>query len=466
MDLNIDNYGYNDILSILNIDGNGDGKRDNDSGENSVSLQELQKSVSTKITHIMDAVDFTEIQESREDLIEFFMNCYFKCFTIIKNKSINANLERYTDLLKSAHTYAIEPPARPRQSELLHSNNDINSNNRVDTTFISAIKQGTINPLTVKTYTQIVNINTMFRDNYNGSSATDFTIVLPLTLKKVISMKLLRSSIARAAGQHYNVSDNNASNTFILNATEIKIPDGIYRTAGQFVDKINQAIQDKNNGDPEMSVSLEYDDLTGKMRFFNTHSPPSNFSLDFNTNNHLIINNQNQDFHTLGWLLGFRGDYGKPTASKNVPVKKGRGGVKARNTKCDTELEKNDHVKDAYYFDKTEYIGEAFFNILHDGSCYLAVDDYQNNHNDIFISPFKYQTASDTNIIAKIHTYKGTMQHYSDTDTDTEYPARIYFGPTDLTKLHVRLYDIFGRIIHNNIDYSMELLCELIYEKP
>ena len=46
-----------------------------------------------------------------------------------------------------------------------------------------------------------------------------------------------------------------------------------------------------------------------------------------------------------------------------------------------------------------------------------------------------------------------------------DYPARIYFGPTDITKLTIRLYDEYGRIIdNNNSDYSIELLFECVYE--
>ena len=110
------------------------------------------------------------------------------------------------------------------------------------------------------------------------------------------------------------------------------------------------------------------------------------------------------------------------------------------------------------------YIGFADDRLV---SYYLSVDDYQNNHNDIFISPFKYQSSSDTNIIAKIHNNSVNNNSINViNNTICEYPARVYFGPTDLTKLHIRLYDIFGRVINYNIDYSMELLCELIYENP
>ena len=85
----------------------------------------------------------------------------------------------------------------------------------------------------------------------------------------------------------------------------------------------------------------------------------------------------------------------------------------------------------------------------------LSVNDYQNNHNNIFVSPFKFQSSSDNNILAKVNLENRLI----------DYPNRIYFGPTDLTKLTISIYDEFGRIIdNNNADYSIELLCESIYD--
>ena len=46
-----------------------------------------------------------------------------------------------------------------------------------------------------------------------------------------------------------------------------------------------------------------------------------------------------------------------------------------------------------------------------------------------------------------------------------DYPKRIYFGPTDITKLYIKIYDEFGRIIDvNNADLSIELECEILYD--
>jgi hypothetical protein len=41
---------------------------------------------------------------------------------------------------------------------------------------------------------------------------------------------------------------------------------------------------------------------------------------------------------------------------------------------------------------------------------------------------------------------------------------REYFGPVDIQRLHIALYDEFGRIIDlNNMDWSITLAFELLY---
>ena len=47
----------------------------------------------------------------------------------------------------------------------------------------------------------------------------------------------------------------------------------------------------------------------------------------------------------------------------------------------------------------------------------------------------------------------------------SQNPERIYFGPTDIAKLHINIYDEFGRIVDiNNADYSLTLELELLYD--
>ena len=76
----------------------------------------------------------------------------------------------------------------------------------------------------------------------------------------------------------------------------------------------------------------------------------------------------------------------------------------------------------------------------------------------MFISPFVNQSLGDNNILAKLSKLCSECQN-------VEYPKRTYFGPTDINKLHVKIYDEYGRIIDiNNADLYIELEFEILYD--
>ena len=75
------------------------------------------------------------------------------------------------------------------------------------------------------------------------------------------------------------------------------------------------------------------------------------------------------------------------------------------------------------------------------------------------MSPFKKQAFADQNIIGRIPSTTHNR------NTAINYPERIYFGPTDINKLEIKLYDEYGRIVNiNHADYSFVLELELLYE--
>ena len=81
-----------------------------------------------------------------------------------------------------------------------------------------------------------------------------------------------------------------------------------------------------------------------------------------------------------------------------------------------------------------------------------------NNHNTTFITPFKHSTAGNQNIIARIPATTHNSSNFI-------YPERIYFGPTTINKLEIKLYDEYGRLVElNNSDYSFVLEAQILYE--
>ena len=110
------------------------------------------------------------------------------------------------------------------------------------------------------------------------------------------------------------------------------------------------------------------------------------------------------------------------------------------------------------YIDKISYTSESIFDPHFNTYFMLSVNDFMNNHNNIFVSPFKYSSIANQNVLARI----------SSTTHNTNniiYPERVYFGPTNISKLEIKLYDEYGRFVElNNSDYSFVLELELLYE--
>ena len=324
---------------------------------------------------------------------------------------------------------------------IIHHNN-LNSVN----TFNSHLKYGDINPLLRKSYKQLININSRFRINYTTTKSSNFSHILSSPLKKVVSMKVVDVIIPKT---DYTISSITGSNNFKISYDEydisnvISIPSGNY-TASEIVTAINSALS-VNFSD----ISLIYNDINGKMTF--TSSSNTFFAIDFAYNytscNEFvqITNNFYKDHISLGWLLGFRKDY------NNTPEF-----YDCTDVTCGTY---NPIIIDFKYTNSYLYIAEGLYDS--EGSNYylLSVNDYQNNHNIVLISPFQEQSLAHGNLLAKIPKSSGSNS------LTKEHTERIYFGPTSISKLEIILYDEYGRIVDlNNMDYSFTLELEVLYD--
>ena len=128
-----------------------------------------------------------------------------------------------------------------------------------------------------------------------------------------------------------------------------------------------------------------------------------------------------------------------------------------KNYKFNTPLTTYDIIS-YVYTNAYSYIAESLYDSHGSRYFLLSVNDYNNNHNISLVSPLQYETLGDGNIIAKISSECCNC-------CTTEPVERIYFGPTDISKLHIILYDEFGRIVDfNNGDYSLTLELEILYD--
>jgi hypothetical protein len=279
-------------------------------------------------------------------------------------------------------------------------------------------KSGIINPLTIKTYKTVIAIDTRFRDNYETTSSSNFIITLPTNLKKVLSMQVVNYQLPYTI---YSLSKKTGSNSFYVNHNLIEIMDGGY-DEDLLVQEINKQLPD--------GIVISYNSISSKFSF--TSSSIFSLNFDYIENNQMcynLANNITKNQLTLGWILGFR----NISTIKNT-VKKYEGLTSYEADNC-----YDGGVSNKYYL--------------------LSIDDYQNNHNNAFVSAFKYQSLTDNNILCKMTNSK------EDGMKTILYPKRIYFGPTNINKLHIKIYDEYGRIVDvNNGDLSIELECEILYD--
>ena len=365
-------------------------------GGNDLTRELLYVKLQTKINKLR-STETSEISENKAQLVDFFYQCYIKLNDLLEEKQKNTLIVQDDhNLIKHNET---------KKEEYYQVN----------------VKSGLINPLTIKTLKKIIAIDTRFRDNYENSSSTDFVINLPTTFKKVLSLQVVNYQLPYTI---YSISKKTGSHSFYVDSSLIELMDGAYDE--------NSLVREINGKLPS-DISLSYNSLNAKFTFTSINVFSLNFNYIENTEmRYNLATNIDNNQLTLGWIMGFR---------NNSIIKNGKQTI----------------IK---YEGSKSYVSEYCYDGgLNNKYFLLSVNDYQNNHNSVFVSAFKYQTLTDNNILCKMTKSK------EDRTKTVLYPKRIYFGPTNINKLHIKIYDEYGRILDvNNGDLAIELECEILYD--
>jgi hypothetical protein len=333
---------------------------------------------------------------------------------------------------------------------------------------------GVLNPLKINTIKRAVNIDTRFRPNYYTSKSSDLQINLPTKVERAISMRLASIEIPMtmyAVNSDYgnnifkvswsDVSINNVWTWSDLSSCVITIPDGNYdigasdKTKAANLETVlnNQIAASRIWTDSSSGLKLKYEvnSITGKSRFYQDPSDniasPRAFKLSFNSDKAGVVAmgaaNPLPFQGTLGWMLGFR-----DKTAEYISNGKTRGGG-------------TDGVGNV--------ISEGICNVQGTRYIYVSIDDYVNSSNNYFTAAFANSIMA-PNIITRINVAElaqsTTVYHYAQQEGySTELDrSRSYFGPVDIQKMRVTLYDEYGRVINlNYMDWSMELMFECVY---
>ena len=318
--------------------------------------------------------------------------------------------------------------------------------------YVNNFVKGTINPIKQTTIRNTLNIDTRFRENYYGSSSTNFQVDLPLKLSSVLTMELTAIEIPQT---FMNISKQMGNNffTIIINVGKtieggtIVIPTGSYLYSDLllfinnyisnvfkdtvylkyvfFTSNVTNVITSgsfllgiSGSGQTIVGINSSYLDVDKNKELFN-------FSLRFD----LSVDENVDDTPLplkLGWMLGFR------------------NGV---------------------YENNSVYVSEGLSNMSGPQYVFLVVDDYNNNVNNGFYSAFT-NSLLNKNILARISLQQSNI--YNTTSQNNlsviSYP-RQYFGPVDIQKINVQLLDEYGRVVNlNNMDFSFCLSFQTVYD--
>lgn len=312
-------------------------------------------------------------------------------------------------------------------------------------TFSSEYYAGSLNPLATRTIKKCLTVDSRFRDNFYGTQCSDFTFQFPLKLNKVVSMQISALEmpisfygISKGHGNSHiwieiDYETEQPQDTF-TESRVFQIPDGNY-TQSDFIAALNVAICPRNEDGsimyPDDMFSYVIFNLdvnsngsgTGKATLSTSSESITRIKLDFSYD----INGEPTiaDISSkIGWNLGFL----KRTYDKEI-----------------------------------NYIGDTIVDPFMKRYIYLAVDDFNNSSNNLFINAFN-QNALTPDVLARI-SLRGQFGLLIDNGLSILTEPRKYFGPVDVQKLRIRLYDEFGKILDMNYsNFSFCLNFTILYD--
>jgi len=312
----------------------------------------------------------------------------------------------------------------------------------------SGAPPGTINPVKYSTVAISVNIDSRFRPNYFSTKSTDLQIALPEKIHNIINYRVGSFEIPFYA--IYSISELNGNNaiqiqwssvSIPLQTFTIVIPDGNYYTtsntnvtASASIETTINTILDSNTGPPGLAGLLYFyiDQISGKGVFAqpSTATTAINFKVVSNVRSNGNPNYDAPLMSFLGWQLGFRN-------AENISNNAGLG-------------------------NKGSVVSEALVAIRATNYIFIAIDDYNNSVNDYYSAVFSESYAI-KNIITRVNV--GFLQDVNEASSIQLNRQRCFFGPVNIQKLRITLYDNFGRVVDlNNMDWNIELIFECVYD--
>lgn len=335
------------------------------------------------------------------------------------NYIIPNDIQNAKNTSSNNNNYVTGPPMGADESSGLFSNGVAQ---KLNTSYI--------NPINIKTVKQYISIDSKFRPNYFNTKSTNFEINLPNAYPNILSMSLKQVSLPAS---YYSISKTLGNSTFIVTSGalvyNITIPDGNYApfsSASANIASLTALINDPLPSD----IVFAIDTVSGRASFENTTG--SSITITFNVDSTFTIDPNTPLPLRCGWQLGFR------SASYTVS-------------------------------DGATLLSEGICMITGPQYGFLSINDYQMNEYQSYTAMYS-SSVLQKNILDRLELSSSTQkimngELFCVINPDKTDSPRTYFGPVNINRLKIGLYDEYGRIIDlNNMDWSFVLELETLYK--
>ena len=421
LNTNINDYSYDELIQILNMN------------DDSFIINDLFKNIINKIDIIEPSTKLTNTEKKR--IILFYKNIFYKiCHK--KSWTPSKQINNYF----SVFNYELDSKENERSIK--------KSIEEMKKFMNEQSMQNNVNPLTPSCIKQIISIDSIYRDNYETTSSSDFTITLPIEYTNVIQMKL---SSAEIPNTYYLFDPEQKNNIFVIKIyddNEIKkelkviIPVGSWY-ADDMIAYLTSFL-DENENDYVRCLYFGINMNSGKSFFrFKTENEiklldnPIPDTIDITKLSYsLNLSEEQTDFYNSAiYLFGF-------------PISA---------------------VDKIIFFDNTYHYGNAVYNAYEESKYifgfnfnnyfYLSVEDFVGNKKEQIVG-IKNKSYIGKNILARIQVSNPLFSIITDNNEDNTFKKRNYFGDVKIRKLKIQLLDKHGNIVnlnHSEISISIEL---------
>ncbi len=436
-DFNINNYTIPDIENFLGLNQDYTFNDVLQKKENMVNIisenKQYDKKYKTKIINFMEEslVKITKNIKSTTQQNNGFIEDYDELLI----KTDEGNIVNQTSTTYAGNNFVMN-------KNTVDLNDVLGKSNKLNPieTFQTNISRSNLNIIKRKTFNQTVMLNTLFREDYETTTSTDFNIVLPYYFKNVFSLRL---SSLQLPNVMYNISSANGNNSFYIEVENggpngvITMPDGNYDISN-FISVLQTQIN------TQLSTSnflVEYDQYTHKITI--SYSDPSNFTMIFYRSIPKIIDKSckynkpdndyrknecvdiSQIYKNLGWFMGYR---------KSI------------------------------YDGSNIFTTEGVYNSSPYDYVYFTLNDYNNSQSQNIFGMFSKSILGD-NILAVIPVTCKSFNICFDNGVNILEKKREYYGPVNIQRLKIQLLNQYGEVLNlNNMDFSFSIEFEIGYD--